>query len=118
MIQNITFTNDIGDVVLEFSSDAQYYLKFNREVRPTLLPNFGNNDDQWLATLIKNAADGNANMSFFLLNNNPAAYASAFSDYSLCSVEDDGSGGGDGCCSDSDGPQRKRLRMESTAEEE
>lgn len=118
VIQNITFTNHIGDVVLELSLEVQYYLKFNREVRPTLLPNFGTNDDQWLDTLIKNAANGNENMSFFLLNNNPAAYASAFSDYSLCSVEDDGSGGGDGCCSDYDGPQTKRLRMESTAEEE
>jgi hypothetical protein len=108
VIQSITFTNHIGDVVLELSPEAQYYLKFNKEVRPTLLPNFGNNDDDWLGALIKTAAKADKSMSFFLLNNNPAAYASAFSD-SLCTGADDGSGGGDSC---------KRQCLESIADEE
>jgi hypothetical protein len=74
VIQNITFTNDIGDVFLELSSEVQYYLKFNREVRPTLLKGYGENDHKWWDTLVRNKDDSDISFSFFLLKNNFRAF--------------------------------------------
>jgi hypothetical protein len=76
-IEHIRFSDYKGDPVDYFwpLTEVEYYLKLNREgMRSELLEGYGENDQKWWDTLVRNKDNGDISFSFLLLTNNFRAF--------------------------------------------